>query len=259
MVRSTARRSWLAALALLAASTAGAAPGGDRRNADVAAARQSIERAEFEKALGALDRAEAAGGLARTDVVQVLELRALVDLALGRRKDADDVLTTLATVDPNHRFAPETSPDLVTAFESARRRAPVPLEIAVTHEARASTLSLRARATRDALHLVKELQLGYRRNDQPWRWVAGGALDVSLRPSDRIEYAARAEGAAGVLSETPVQRFMAPAEPAERSRPFPWLYVGVGAAAVAGIVAGVLLLGSGSQRTQPTAPTLEAR
>jgi len=219
-------------------------------------ARGHVERAEFDAALGVLEALERRGSLPRRDVLDALELHALVQLALGRRSAAEQTLQTLAILSPAHRFSPSTSPDLVTTFAYARQKAPPPLQLELSHAPTAAGQRLVARVI-DQGKLVQKVVMWVRVNSAPPRRVSGVTTVVSLSPGDHVEFGAVATGAFGVLLESAPSRFEMPGKKATPISP--WWYAAGATVAVAATIAGVLLLSSGSDETQPSPPTLEAR
>jgi hypothetical protein len=226
-------------------------------------ANAKIERAQFDEALVVLKRAETTGSLSRAEVLRLFELKALVHLALGARAEAEQSLRLIATLAPDYRFSRHTSPDLVLAFDVARRHAPAPPRLVVEQEPRRHAVALRARLDNDPLSLVRRVQLRVRLNGGPWRVLAGASAVIDVSPGDRLDFNAQAHGKSGILLETPIRQYAT--RPASKEPPAggvsPWWYAG-GAAilAVGAIVAGGFLLSNGgSDRTQPTPPSLEGR
>lgn len=227
-------------------------------------ANAKIERAQFDEALAVLERAETTGSLSRAEVLRLFELKALVHLALGARADAEQSLRVIATLAPDYRFSRHTSPDLVLAFDVARRHAPAPPRLIVEQEPRRNAVALRARLENDPLSLVRRVQLRVRLNGGPWRVLAGASTVIDVSPGDRLDFNAQAHGKSGILLETPIRQHATPPASKEPARGgvSPWWYAAGGAAilAVGAIVAGgILLSNGGSDRTQPTPPSLEGR
>jgi hypothetical protein len=226
-------------------------------------ANAKIERAQFDEALAVLERAETTGSLSRPEVLRLFELKALVHLALGARADAEQSLRVIATLAPDYRFSRHTSPDLVLAFDVARRHAPAPPRLVVEQEPRRNAVALRARLENDPLALVRRVQLRVRLNGGPWRVVPKSSTVIDVSPGDRLDFNAQAYGKSGILLETPIRQHAT--RPASKEPPAggvsPWWYAGGAAILAVGafVAGGILLSNGGSDRTQPTPPSLEGR
>lgn len=178
----------VAALSLVAASAA-AHPLVDR-------GRASLEEADFAGALAALDEAEAQGDLTRADLVLLLETRALVHRALGEEEPTDAALRSLASIDPDHRFAPEVTPDVVQRFAQLRDAGPGPLALEVEEAPSPGGITLRAEVRGDVASMVHAVTVRARVNEGTWR-EGEGRLALEAPPGARIEWYAVAYGTGG--------------------------------------------------------------
>lgn len=226
-----------------------------------------LEAAEFDSAGRLLAEAEAGSDLTRDDALRLLELRALLQLALKQRDDAMAALQQLAVLSPEHQFPRHTSPDLLKAFAAARATAPAPPSLTVERELASDGVRLHARVGGDTLGLLRGVRLWTRIGSRPWRSALASDMLVPAAPGEQVTYRAEALGFGGApLYATDAARFSLPnAEPRssdDRTGTSPWLYGGVigGALAVAGAVIVVALLSSSdSDSTQVSPPTVVTR
>jgi hypothetical protein len=244
--------AWLAlALYLCTASTAFAHP-------KIAEARTRVEAAEFDAALRLLAEAEAGTDLGREDALSLLELRALVYLALRDAGHAQETLRMLAALAPGRVFAPGTSPDLVHAFARVKEDAPPPPHVSLEPTLAADGVHLRGHVEGDPLHLVRALRLWTRVGDAPFRSTLADETILLAPPGQRVEYRAVAEGIGGApVAATRIETLQLPQERAAETHTSPWLYAGLvtGALAIAGtVVIAIALSGGSSDQTQPSAP-----
>jgi TonB family protein len=116
-------RHGLVSLILVTAAAAGAAADGERPADSLALARELYSAAEYENALGVLERLRQTSAVGKDDRESVDEYRAFCLLALGRSTDAEQVVASLVMADPT--FVPadtDLSPRLRTVFRDVRRR-----------------------------------------------------------------------------------------------------------------------------------------
>jgi hypothetical protein len=221
----------------------------------IEAARARLETAEFETALRLLAVAEAGSDLSRDEALRLLELRALVHLALKDREEAQAALRVLAVLAPDHAFAPQTSPDLIAQWKVVRASAPPAPQLAVEHTLRPDGVNLHAAVNGDELGIVRGVRFWTRVGTQPWRSTLAFDTAVLATPGARVEYRAVALGIGGApLLETDVQALTIPAAQDDRNAAAvsPWLYAGVIGGAVAALSVGALLLLSGDDQSDST-------
>lgn len=224
-------------------------------------AQTRIETADFEAALRLLAEAEAGSELTREDALRLLELRALVHLALKEGDPALITLRRLAVLSPDHVFAPSTSPDLVAAFERARRGAPEPPQLVLERRLQPEGVLLTAHVRGDALNLVHDVVLYTRVDGRPWRSTPGLETIVAAAPGQRVEYRAQALGIGGApLLSSSTQRLVMSEQKSEPAAS-PWLYAGIvgGALAIAGTVTALLLVDSEPTTTRVSPPSIVDR
>lgn len=223
-------------------------------------AEKRLEAAEFERALSLLEQAEKDPALTRADALRLLELRALGQLALGDQRAAQRALVELAALDPEHAFAPGSSPDLLAAFSKARASVPPAPRLMVERKVQPDGVSLEVHVLGDELGLVRAVTLWTRVGDEAWREQPGARAQLAVAPGQSVQYRASAGGLGGSeLARTEPETWLRAAperKPIAASR-FPWLYVGIvaGAVVLAGTTTAILLSNDdGSQGTQPSAP-----
>ena len=224
-------------------------------------AQARIEAAEFESALRLLAEAEAGTELDRKDALRLLELRALVHLALNEDAAAVETLRVLAVLAPDHAFAPRTSPDLIAAFKRARASAPSKPALLVEHELRPDGVRVSARVADDVLGVSRSVRLWTRAGSQPWRSTLANETIVFAAAGQRVEFRADALGIGGApVLASEAQSLQVPAARAEPAAAgagaSPWLYAGVigGALAVAGTVTALLLIDDDGDGTRLLPP-----
>ncbi|HMI92719.1 MAG TPA: hypothetical protein VK509_15190 [Polyangiales bacterium] len=250
--------AWVLASGLLCSAA------GVRAHPAIDQARVRLEAAEFERALALLDKAEQSPNLSREDALRLLELRALGLLALNDERMAQRALLELCALDPEHTFAPGTSPDLLAAFEKARSRLPPPPRLVIERNTQPDGIALHVHVLGDELGLVRRVELFTRVGGGPWQRTGSERTQLSAATGQRVDYRANALGlGGGVLANAPEQSWSrpepAPAPAPERVRTgsSPWLYVGLAAGALllAGATAAVVVATSGdADRTQPSPP-----
>ncbi|UJR78730.1 hypothetical protein [Sandaracinus amylolyticus] len=234
----------------------------------------AAHEAEFERALGALERAESET-LARDELVTLYEQRALVRFALGDARGAERDLTLLAALEPNRVLDGRAPPRLRAVFEQARASlgGRVSLDVAVARtegSARVHATLIRAPAG-----LVREVVISYRLGASgAWQSARGDEVVIDAPDAAEISLFVIARGAGGaVIAEDGSERAprrvvgtvspeIARSEPDEAPSDDTWLHWGIGLGA-GGAVALAVALGVGiaasqstSDQTAFTGPTL---
>lgn len=281
MTRSPA---WARTVFVVVLATYGAAPATAWAHPQIERGRRQYEDANFRQALLTLRRALSARELTRDDLVRLYETRALVRLAMHQQDDYVADLRTLASIDPEHAFAREVPPEVVTEFARVRATLPGPLRVAVTTAPVDHAVELTARVENDELHLSRRLQFAARRTGSAeWADADAGQVTVPAGPGDRIEYAAVAIGTGDAVLASAGTRDapltfqvprLAPVLPPATSfardsglldddptddegggGPSPWIWVSAGTVGVAvAVVLIVLATSSGTDDTQPSVP-----
>lgn len=229
-------------------------------------ARQQFESADFDGALALLTTAENTSDLSRDDLVELIELRAIVNEALDNDDSVSRDLRALASLDPGHQFRPEASPILVEQFQSISSE-PIGLSVEVVQEGDDSAIE--AVVDNDLGGLVRRIVLRGRATGRGlWQQSEEQRLVIVDASSEGVEWTAEVfgPGQARLLSQSGssdgVVNHAVEAEPSEpepvdgevqengetddgtttrRRRRWPiWLSVGVASAIIIGVVAGVL-------------------
>jgi hypothetical protein len=239
-------------------------------------ARRLLLEAEFDAALAALDRAEAAADLTRAEVVLLLETRALIYAGRAQQVEMERVLDALASLAPTHQFAPEVPPALRRQFVRLVSSRAGPLAIhAVTRETE-DGVEITGRAENDAVGLVRGVRVSARVGGRVE--VGRGSLRLAIDEGARVEYFVEAIGPGGavIASDGDAQEPLlmtrsgaggavgagalgATGDDDDEAAGVPWLWIGVGAAAlVAVVVLTVVLVSSGGGGEQiVTGPILD--
>ncbi|MDX2023067.1 MAG: hypothetical protein SF187_22725 [Deltaproteobacteria bacterium] len=252
-----------AALLLLIVLPCGYSGNAQAQPARVAEAQRHIENAEFREALALLQTTAAAGQLSRIDVLQFLELRALVYWALGQAELARQDLRWLAALHPNHAFPPNINPDLPAQFEREKVRQP-PLRLVVeAKRVEGSSVSVTGGVINAPENLIESVRLSARVGTNPWRSDQGSNFKVSALPNEPVEYFAEALGLGGsVLLRTEPAMWREPLPPqtvspsAAHKSSGVWWWVVAGVAATSGILTAVLLMDDEPTSTTPLAPVV---
>jgi len=228
-----------------------------------AAAQSSVDEgwrllldADFEGAVAAFDAAEAET-LTRADLVRILEGRAFVHFASGDEDAVRGALVRLVAVAPEHRFAPETPPELRERFaELAGREA---LELSVDVAVADDAARVEARATGDPGGLVRHVRVGARVGEEG-EWVT--AEDEPLRlPYDSARalfFYGEALGPGGAIVANDGSReapHLRPSEDAGGELPWGWIGLGIGAAVAVAVVVTIVVVATQPSDTVPTAPS----
>jgi hypothetical protein len=185
------RAATVCGLFLLSFASTAAAQGGISEGIEL------LQRAEFESAVQAFDRAEEANeGLTREDLVELYIHRAGAQLALqqGARMRAD--LRKLATLEPNHEFGPETRPEMVEAFEALGGGSPIALGTDVSEDPGGVRVS--GEVSNDGEELVRRVRVRARVGDGDWQ-EGEDALVLPAAVGGTLEYVVEAVGPGGAV------------------------------------------------------------
>ncbi len=229
--------------------------------------------ADFSGALDSFARAWSARGLQRDDVVRVLAGRAMVYFATNDRASLQAALASLAVLEPTYAFPREAPPELAQGLDREVARARGTLGIEVTVEWRGEDAMLSSRVSHDPSRIVSAVRL-YARVSGARPLTGEGTLLVP-GARDGVSYWAEAIGPGGAVLATEGSE-SAPREAQHDGVALgviedpsgggatadtgggvsPWLWVGIGAVVVIGVIGTLLLVSSGgkSDSTQPGAP-----
>lgn len=180
----------IAALVLLAPSTTLAQAG------PIAQATARIDEADFEAAIGILDRAEAGDALSREDLVLLYATRAGASLALGRADDMTRDLDRLSALEPAYVLDASARPELRDAL-AARSHQPLRLDLAFDVQPGAATI--RATVAGDPGGLAREIHLRARVvGTEAWTERTGDTLVVPATDAE-LEYWGEIVGPGGAI------------------------------------------------------------
>lgn len=261
----------LAVSAVLLAWVASAAP-----NPKISEGRKQLEDLELEKAARTLASAEAQPGNDRAQVLEILELQAVVYGTMNKEAKARDAFRELLTLNPDFKLPAEHPPRVRTPFYEAKewvtQNEPLKLEQSAKTEAGVTTLTLAVK--RDSLRLAKKARFVLSEGPEPrvrevvleaggakatlearkvvWTVQVLGARDAVLIelgpftqtvPDEVVSVASSSEGAAPKV-ETSAPALASPL------RPIGYALFGAGAvAAGVGVVFGVMSSGARTKVT----------
>ena len=126
----------------------------------VAAAHSAYESADFAGTLAEVARAEA-GSLSRVELLDVLELRALAEIATDASEALDRTLTRLLSLEPAWMPSGSAAPRFLAAVEEVRARGVARLEVRATAVDTSDGTRVEARAT-DPAQLVRGYRIVWR-------------------------------------------------------------------------------------------------
>lgn len=201
---------------------------------DPAQVRAFIDEADFAKARQTLTAAEARPDLTREQLVELLELRALIHLAYGQRDAVQRALKRLAALDYNRRFSAATNPDLVAEYLRQRAELSGPLSLKVVRQTTPAGFEIGVRVVNPID--VASLPILELKGPRGWRTQSGSQLSVPLDPGEAIEYRARIRVGAVVVVEQQGELLRA----AEETTISPWVWAGAAAVVVGAVVAAVI-------------------
>ncbi len=126
----------------------------------LAAGVHAFERADFEGAVAAFDRAEASDELTREQLEQILSQRALAHHAAGDEGAADEDLSAWLSIAPDASFDDRVPPGPRRALERLRPEV-APLAVEAVALPSSEGFAVRARVTGDAFGLVRATRIVY--------------------------------------------------------------------------------------------------
>lgn len=155
-------------------------------------ARERLVSADFDGALEVLATAEGESDLTRDDVIELVELRAIINNALGYDDAVTRDLRALASLDPMHRFSPEASPVLVGQFDTMSSE---PMELRVDVEQEGESVAIEAVVENDGGGLVRRLVLrGRAVGSGSWQQSEDQRLVIDDASSDSVMWSVEVIG-----------------------------------------------------------------
>ncbi len=245
----------IAALALLS-------PCEVRAHALVDEGRRLYEEAEFVEALDVLGRAASGDELELPDLIELLELRALVHSAVGDEPAVREDLRTLAAVAPEHTLPRGMPPDVQRTFTEIRASATGSPRLVATPSvagpATGNGVVIEVRVENDWASVVRAVRIRGRAEGD-YLEAVDAPLFVAAPLGAVITYYAEAIGPGGAIiatagsAEAPLSYAGAEERPGEGGiDPIPFVIAGGAALALGAIIAIVVVATSG-----PTSDTTQ--
>jgi len=160
---------------------------------NVDAARQLYEEAEFARAGQQLDAAEASGSLTRDDLVQLLELRMYLHLAISGQASLRSDLIRIVTLDPAYRPGDEAPPEVAETLSAVQGELSGPLTLRASAALSGSSVRVEGTVDNDPLAVTREVRITARIGEtEPT--VGPSPLEIPARSGDVVAYWAEALG-----------------------------------------------------------------
>lgn len=147
--------------------------------AQLVAGRRALERADFQRAIRAFDRAERTERLDRDGLISLYEGRVIARFAVGTRARARRDLQILGALDPAHTFPVEVPPEVGEALATTVRESGGGLGATLTwrDEGEGSTLTIEV--ARDPAEIVRAVRVHTRVGDGAWSTSAAREVRVA--------------------------------------------------------------------------------
>jgi hypothetical protein len=226
----------------------------------------AYEEADFDGALAAFDRAEAAG-LDRALLVRSIAHRVLIAHASSDAATLETQALRLVSLDPE-ALRSEASPGLVRALEGARSRADGIVRLSIVHEVADGALQLRARVDGDVAGMVREVRLRARRGDGEMVEAVGGVVRLPGATTDDVGVVADCTGPGGAvlaalgteaaphsLAAAIAQQIVA--SPSDDTALHVGLGVGAAVLVVAAVIIAVVVVDANAATAQLSGPVVE--
>lgn len=226
----------------------------------------AYEEADFDGALAAFDRAEAAG-LDRALLVRSIAHRVLIAHASSDASTLETQALRLVSLDPE-ALRSEASPGLVRALESARARADGVVRLSIVHAVVEGALQLRARVDGDVAGMVREVRLRARRGEGELVEAVNGVVTLPGSTTDGVVVVADCTGPGGAVLATlgtdrephslsaEIARQIV-ASPRDDTALIAGLAIGGALAVVAAIVVAVVVVDANASTAQLSGPVVE--
>lgn len=167
---------------------------------DIDEARRLYQEAELEQALDALARAQD-NGLTREELLELLDLRLILNLSLGNDDEVTADLRLLAAIDPDHELPPELPPGPQDAFIEIVEGTEQSIAIQVEMESSPAAAVFTATTTGDTHSLVSSIRIRARTPNGLWAQDTN-ELVLPLTSSLDLYYFAEALGPGGAVVAT---------------------------------------------------------
>lgn len=247
---------------MVALSSALLWPSQVRAHALVDEGRRLYEEAEFVEALDVLGRAASGDDLLLPELVELLELRALVHSAVGDEAAVREDLRTLAAVVPEHTLPRGMPPDVQRMFTEIRASATgSPRLIATPSVAGPATgngVVIEVNVENDWAAVVRAIRIRGRAEGD-YLEATDAPLFVAAPLGTVISYYAEAIGPGGAIiatagsAEAPLSYAGAEARPGEGGGLDPWPFVIAGGAAlVLGAIIAIVVVATSGESSSTT-------
>jgi hypothetical protein len=216
-LRRRARSPFAPWVAFVALSVVALAPALAHAHPLVDEGERKYEDADFQGALDAFARAEAATDLTRADLVRLYTRRAMVHHAMQHPDELEADVFRLANLDRAVRLPRAAPPAVRRAYEQAVARVASLLRVDVEAEAMPGGTRLVARVSDDNAGLVQSLRVRARTAGGAWRRTDRATLEVPAAAGATVEYVAEAVGPGGAVlaqagtDDAPLRTTLAPA------------------------------------------------
>lgn len=239
---------------------------------DIDDARRLYQEAELEQALDALARA-LDNGVTRDELLDLLDLRMVVNLSLGNDDAVTADLRMVAAIDPDHELPPELPPGQQDAFIEIVEGSEDSVAVRVEMESTPGAAVLTGSTTGDRTSMVGSIRIRARTASGLWAEDIN-ELVLPLTSSLDVYYFAEALGPGGAVvatlgsAEEPLVARYAPGasddgDDGGGAGLSTGVIIGVGVGAAVVVAAAVLIAvllrngGDGPNRFQPGSPIVE--
>lgn len=167
---------------------------------DIDEARRLYEEAELDQALDALARAQD-NGLTRDELLEMLDLRLVLNLSLGNDDAVTADLRVLAAIDPDHELPPELPPGPQDAFIEIVEATEDSIGVSIEMESSPAAAVFTATTTGDTQSLISSIRIRARTPNGLWA-EDNNELVLPLTSSLDVYYYAEALGPGGAVLAT---------------------------------------------------------
>lgn len=157
---------------------------------------------DLDQAVAAFDAAVASGTLSRTELIELLNERALLLHALKREEELKLDLAWLSALAPEHKLDLRAPPELIALWRSIRDQGHGPLRLELATRMLDAVQEVIIEANAELTGTVPEgarTRISLRHKDGVWRTQVGGVMRDRGAPGDGMELHAEALGPGGVV------------------------------------------------------------